>query len=158
ETDGRLVLGTDVDPAAITDETRQALRAALATGGPQVTKHWVNRVGTPPSLDVVAPLHGTDPESSAVIGAVVLRIDPRANVWPLLSEWPTAHRSGRLNLLHRERDQVIFIDASQADGRDYAGTQRSLATPGLAQARAALGQTDLGVAVDQDGRRVIAAA
>src|SRR4051812_18377993 len=157
ERDGTLVFGTDPDPASITDETRQALHAALVTGGAQLTKHWVNRWGTPPAIDVVAPLLGSDFESSAIIGAVVLRIDPRAILWPLLSEWPAANRSGRLTLLHRERDEVIFFDAGHASARDFAGDRRSVATPGLAQALAARGQTDLGEVLDEQGQRVIAA-
>jgi PAS domain S-box-containing protein len=158
ETDGRMVLGTDPDPASITDETRQALRSALATGTAQLTKHWVNRPGAPPTIDVVAPLMATDPDESSIIAAVVLRIDPRATLWPLLSQWPAANRAGRLTLLHRERDQVIFFDASHADASDYGGAQRSLATPGLAQALAVRGQTDLTQVVDEQGRAVIAAA
>ena len=158
EPDGRLVLGTDPDPANITDETRQALKAAMDSGAAQLTKHWVNRAGQPPVLDVVAPLVGTDTDASTVIGAVVLRIDPRASLWPLLSEWPAASRSGRLTLVHRERDQVIFFDAGHADARDYAGVKRSVATPGLAQALAARGSTELGEAFDENGQAVIAAA
>jgi two-component system sensor histidine kinase/response regulator len=158
ETDGRLVLGTDPDPASITDETRQALREALSSGGSQITNHWVNRWGRSPVLDVVAPLMGTDTESSKVIGAVVLRIDPRASLWPLLSEWPAASRSGRLTLIHRERDRVIFFDASHADATDYAGVERPVASANLAQALAARGRTELDEAIDENGRAVIAAA
>jgi PAS domain S-box-containing protein len=158
EPDGRLVLGTDPDPANITDETRQALATALALGGAQLTTHWVNRWGAPPTLDVVAPLWSADPDTADVIGAVVLRIDPRATFWPLLSEWPTADRTGRLTLLHREGGQVIFFDASHTGATDYSGAQRSLATPNLAQALAVRGQTDLGVVSDEQGQLVVAAA
>jgi PAS domain S-box-containing protein len=157
ELDGRMVLGTDPDTAAITDETREALRAALKTGTPQLTKHWVRRWGSPPMIDVVAPLMGTDREASSFIGAVVLRIDPRVTLWPLLSEWPAARRPGRLTLLHRESEEVVFIDAGRP-GSDDDGTHRPLSAPRLAHALAARGRTDLGDVVDENGVPVIAAA
>jgi two-component system sensor histidine kinase/response regulator len=158
EPDGRLVLGTNPDPANITVETRAALTAALAHGGVEVTRSWVDGEGAPPAIDVVAPVRGSDNESSRIIGAVVLRIDPRAHLWPLLAEWPAARRSGRLALVHSEGDQVVFFDAGHADAKDYDGAQRALDTPGLAHARAALGASELGEVVDEAGRPVIAAA
>ena len=161
ELDGRMVLGTDPDTASITDETAQALRAAVETGGPQITKHWVHRWGSPPMIDVVSPLVGTGDDVAKIIGAVVLRIDPRATLWSLLAEWPAASkRPGRLTLLHREREEVVFFDASRPDAHthDHDGTHRPLSTPRLAHALAVRGRTDLGEVVDEDGVPVIAAA
>jgi PAS domain S-box-containing protein len=152
---GRLVLGTDSDPSNVEKETLAVALAAMKTGEAQLTKHWVVRPGLPPMTDVAAPLLGED---GSTIGAVVMRIDQRARLWPLLAAWPSASRSGRITLVHHEHHAVLSLDAARTDPAGFEGTLRPLATPGLVQARAAEGLTDLGEGSDENGVMVMASA
>ncbi len=53
-----------------------------------------------------APLHSAD---GAVVGALVLTVDPRSNLFPEILKWPTPTRTGRLCLARREGTAVWMI-------------------------------------------------
>ena len=59
------------------------------------------------------------------IGALVLLVDARRELFPLLREWPTASRSAETLLVRREEQRVVFLN----DLRFRQGTALSLTAP-----------------------------
>ncbi|MDD5300431.1 MAG: EAL domain-containing protein [Gallionella sp.] len=60
-----------------------------------------------PLLDIFAPL--TNPDTSAVIGVLVLRDDLHF-LYPLLQSWPVESVSGETLLVTRDGDDVLFLN------------------------------------------------
>ena len=58
-------------------------------------------------MDIFVPLRLADGDSFA--GAVVLRVDARAQLFPLVEQWPTKTLSAESLLLERERQSALFL-------------------------------------------------
>jgi len=89
-------------------------------------------------------------------GALLLQVDPRIFLYPLVESWPTASPSAETLLVRREGDQVLFLN----DLRHRAGTAMTLrqdlaANPDMPATRAALGQEGLLESVDYRGVPVV---
>jgi PAS domain S-box-containing protein len=100
-----------------------------------------------PHLSVVAPLfRGKGPGASAV-GAVILVIDVRQSLYPLLRSWPTQSTSLENLLVRRDGEQVVFLSPSRelpestlvnqptAERSGIPLEQALTVTPGLVDAR-----------------------
>ncbi len=92
--------------------------AALRERQPVLTD--LHADGDHPHLAAVAPL--LTPE---IIGAVLLTIDARDYLYPLISSWPTPSASAETLLVRREGDQVLYLN----DLRHQANTALTLRIP-----------------------------
>jgi nitrogen fixation negative regulator NifL len=101
-------------------------------------------------LDIVFPVSAPESSSTPALprrgpaphGAVLLRLDPRQFLYPLLQSWPTPSRSAETLLVRREGDEVIFLNELRHRTNSVLGLQFPL-TPisDLPAARVVLGQT-----------------
>jgi PAS domain S-box-containing protein len=86
----------------LVDETmrtgRVALSDLLTTGGIEAAY-----------LDLVVPLHVRDGDGSRVAGALLLRVDPRRFLFPLVRSWPTPTGSGETHLVRIEGNDVVYL-------------------------------------------------
>jgi signal transduction histidine kinase len=92
------------------------------------------------------------------IGAVYLRLDPEAFLYPLVKSWPTPSSTAETLLVRRDGEDVVFV----SDPRHRRGSALSLRFP-LAQANlpaalAARGIETVNEGVDYRGVRVLAAS
>jgi PAS domain S-box-containing protein len=61
-------------------------------------------------LTLVAPVLDDDDGQEQPYGWLVVRIDPTAHLFPLLRSWPTASRTGELELVERQGDAVVVLN------------------------------------------------
>ena len=59
-----------------------------------------------PHLGIIAPLF----QGSAPAGAVLLLVNARQNLYPLIQSWPIANTSGESLLVRRDGDAVLFLN------------------------------------------------
>lgn len=59
-------------------------------------------------INVAVPLIANDPDR--VVGAVLLRIDPAKQLFPLVQSWPTSSPSAETLLTRREGNEVVFLN------------------------------------------------
>jgi len=90
------------------------------------------------------------------LGALLLQVDPRTFLYPLIESWPTASPSAETQLVRREGDQALFLN----DLRHRAGTALNLrqdlaAHPDMPATRAVLGQEGLMEGNDYRGVPVV---
>ena len=138
---------------------RSAMQKAIAQGRPTHTGVYRrDDPAMPLCLDIVVPfLQGTGPPR----GALVLRIDPRRVLFPLLTEWPVPTSTGESVLWRRVDDRVVTVSdvRHQADG---AGRfSEPLASSKLVVARLMRGEVTAGKvieAVDYRGAKVMGIA
>jgi PAS domain S-box-containing protein len=61
-------------------------------------------------LDLLVPLKGPDVNDSTVFGAVILRIDPGKNLFPVLQSWPISSKTAEALLVQAEGDEVVYLN------------------------------------------------
>ena len=60
--------------------------------------------------DVVAPLSIVEGQRTRRIGAIILQLDPRTFIYPVLQSWPLPSQTAETLLVRRDEDQVIFLN------------------------------------------------
>jgi PAS domain S-box-containing protein len=143
---------------AISDELQRAVQAAVATGQPTLTSIY-RREDTelPLRLEIAVPLAGG---GLPVRGLVVLRVDPRRVLFPMLAVWPVPSNSGETALWRRVDDRLLALtDLRLRAGDTAAQLSEPLATSRLALARVLRGEAAAGAvfeAMDYRGVPVLA--
>ena len=143
----------DAQPAAA---LQAAVQQALARRAPVHTAIYrAESSAMPVRMDVVIPLLAT---GSTPRGAVVLRIDPRRALYPLLSSWPVPTRTGEAMLWTEQGEQLVAL--SDARWKTDAAGQLSRPRPAtgpLSSREAHSDQAQIVLARDYRGADVIAA-
>lgn len=99
-------------------------------------------------MDACVPIPGLPAAGGAIAppaGVIVLRIDPRKALFPMLQNWPIPSGSGELTLARREGDTVLFLNElrsrpGSALTLSYPVTDRNL--PAAAGARGEFGSRE----------------
>ena len=109
-------------------------------------------------LGWVAPITMAEPEGRRPIATVVLHIEPKNLLFPLIQRWPTASPSAETLLVRRDGESVLFLNELR-HRPDAALTHRQpLSNPDLPAAVAVrTGQTGTQRGVDYRGVPVLAA-
>lgn len=107
-------------------------------------------------LSILVPVlnHGIEPPS--VIGILVLEINPRDVLHPLVQSWPTPSMTAETLLVRREGDEVVFLN----EPRNPRGTEMMkfpVSSGQLPAAMAVLGLPGVVDGVDYRGEQVLTA-
>lgn len=118
-------------------ELRAAARRAVETNAPQFTPFYGQDGPAPsPRIDVVSPLYLT---GSPVRGLVVLRLDPREFLFPLLNRWPLPSQTASATLVRRDGDHLVG---------PFNRIRLPLSSPDLLAAKVLRGEAKPGVALE----------
>ena len=137
-------------------ELSQTVRNAIVAGESTASSIY-GRPGTeiPQRLDIVIPLLKTGKPAH---GAMVLRVDPRRSLFPMLATWPVPSRSAETVLWDRVGDRIVNISAVGKQADSVGRISQPIATSALPIARAVRGEVPRGVAthvVDYEGAPVL---
>ncbi|MCJ7448562.1 MAG: PAS domain S-box protein [Bacteroidales bacterium] len=61
-------------------------------------------------LDLLVPLRSYEPNDTAVFGLLLLRIDPKEVLYPLIQSWPVPSKTAESLLFRREGDEIIYLN------------------------------------------------
>ncbi len=108
-------------------------------------------------LDVLFPIfENADPQPGTPIAVVLLRLDARQFLFPLIQAWPTVSPTAETLLVRREGNDVLYLN----DLRHRAGTALALRLPltalDLPAAKALRGETQAIEGLDYRGVPVVA--
>ncbi len=113
-----------------------------------------------PHLDLLVPIHSrlvAGGRQSPPVAVVLLRLDPRHFLFPLLQDWPLPSATAESILVRRVDDTVVYL----SDVRHRAGAaltlRRSVNDPALPAAQAGRGEYGVQEGVDYRGIPVLAA-
>jgi PAS domain S-box-containing protein len=67
------------------------------------------REGPGAVLDVIVPVFGVARDTNSWIGSMVLSIDPRRTLYPIINSWPVPRRSAQMALVRREGPEITFL-------------------------------------------------
>ena len=107
-------------------------------------------------LSVAAPL--VFPGRNAVIGAIVLLIDPQQFLYPHIQGWPTPSRTAETSLVRREGDHVLYLNNLRHRKKTALSLSIPLTRREVPAVQAILGRKDGIEGVDYRGIEVLAAA
>ena len=128
------------DPPTAQDaapELKAAVRRAIETGAPQFTNlYGAGGLAPAPRLDVVAPLALSGRPAR---GVVVVRLDPKDYLFPLLGHWPLPSRTATALLVRRDGGHLVGVQ-----GR----TRIPLASPDVLAAIVLRGESPFGTALE----------
>jgi signal transduction histidine kinase len=134
------------DPPGVPSEApaplREAARRAITLGSVQTTDFYGQQGPAPaPRLDVVAPLALSGQPAR---GVVVLRLDPREYLFPLLNRWPLPSQTASAQLVRREGDFLVG---------PFGRSPIPVSAPDVLVARVVRGEAPLNQAVDANDFR-----
>lgn len=135
---------------------RQATEQALAAGEKAYFGEFTQGgQDGEPRLNVSLALRGPGRQ---LLGGVVLGIDPEHEIYPSLRSWPGGGRSGRLQLVRRDGDSVVYLSELQKRGGGMEMLRLLLTSPKLAAAQAVRDRRDSIDGIDYRGVPVLASA
>jgi two-component system cell cycle sensor histidine kinase/response regulator CckA len=108
--DGQVRLGLSNHHGALHEEAAHSVVEALREGGPVMTDLHAGPTDLPPHIDVVAPLFSETGNTKDPIGAVILQINARQFLYPLIQVWPTPSVSAETLLVRKEGEAVLFLN------------------------------------------------
>jgi PAS domain S-box-containing protein len=106
-------------------------------------------------LGIVVPVIDLQ-KNAAPIGCVLLIINPRRFLYPLISHWPTPSRSAETLLVRREGDDAVFLNGLRFKPDAALAFRAPLASGEIMAARAARGETGFLEGADYRGEPVFA--
>jgi len=109
-------------------------------------------------LDIVFPVsEGADAKGGTPLALVLLELDARQFLFPLLRSWPTPSKTAETLLVRQEGDQVLYLNDLRHHADSALNLRLPMNTPNLPAARALGGETGVLVASDYRGVPVVAA-
>ena len=108
--DGQVRLSLRKHHGSLHEEAARSLVEALREGRPVMTDLHAGPADLPPHIDVVAPLFSETDKTRDPNGAVILQIDARQFLYPLIQFWPTPSVSAETLLVRKEGDAVLFLN------------------------------------------------
>jgi len=120
--DGRVLLSLKQDPHLLAPEAQQTIEDALKNNRIVFGDFYRCSLCGGVHIDVAAPL--TD-DGGRPVAVVIFRIDPEAELYPLIQSWPVASETAETLIVKKEGDHVLFLN----ELRHKKGTALALAIP-----------------------------
>lgn len=153
--DGQVLFSLPEGDSSLDEHILPALLESLQHGKSTLTDIFLDSRGNPAIKLIVPALPGD--KSGPAPGALILSIDPRRGLFPLVELWPTDSVSGESFLVRRDGEDVLYLN----DLRHRPDSAAKLRLPNsdqrLASAQAVSGGSGLISAVDYRGAAVVAA-
>ncbi|MGQ9671903.1 MAG: PAS domain S-box protein [Candidatus Aminicenantales bacterium] len=141
--DGDILLSIKEDREPVAMATKEWLAEAFAKKKAVISDLYRSASGNI-YLDTVAPVPG---EEGDTIGALILRTDARAFLYPMIQSWPTPSRTAETLLVRREGEEVLVLN----ELRHHVGAALFLHLP-LSQSSIPSLQTVLGKGGTMEGK------
>ncbi|MEW6352278.1 MAG: PAS domain S-box protein [Thermodesulfobacteriota bacterium] len=107
---GQVRLSLTGRDASLHEEALQTLTDAFGRRQPMLTELHEGPGDLPPHLDVVAPFFSARAPEAEPAGAIILVVDARRFLYPLMQSWPTPSRSAETLLVRRDGDTVLYLN------------------------------------------------
>jgi len=108
-------------------------------------------------LDLLVPLRGYESNDTAVFGLLILRIDPKEVLYPLVQSWPVPSKTAESLLLRREGDEIIYLNELRHLENTELNLRKPVNSDRLPAAMALQGVTGMTDGIDYRGETVVAA-
>ena len=139
---GRTLPLTEGSAPAVPAPVREASRRALATGQPAMTEIYHQPDSTPEvRLDFVVPMTAATVRGAPARWLIVVRLDPRTDLLPMLASWPDSRAPAVTQLVQRSGDTLVGPNVQRPV---------PLSSPDLLAGKVVRGESPPGVALFAD--------
>ena len=97
-------------------------------------------------------------KEKAIVGVILLRIEPYQFLYPLIKSWPTPSLTGETELIRQEDGEVVFLNELRHRQNIPLNLRFPLNSPNLVAARVARGEQGMIESLDYRGVPVLAAS
>ncbi len=108
-----------------------------------------------PHIDIIAPMFAKDNDTERQVAAVVLSIDPRQYLYPLVESWPLPNRTAETLLVRRDGDDSLFLNDVKFSTNSALSLRVPLTKTEVPAVQAVLGKEGLFRGTDYHGEKVI---
>ncbi|MBN1397459.1 MAG: PAS domain S-box protein, partial [Bacteroidetes bacterium] len=108
-------------------------------------------------MDLMIPLFSQSPYDSSLLGAFMLRIDPRVMLFQLIETWPTPSRTSETVLIKQEGDSITYINEVRHKKSTPSALRMPLSRTQLPAVMAVQGREGVVEGIDYRGVPVLAA-
>lgn len=115
-----------------------------------------HEAGGPPGLSLLAPIIDQT-DGKRPLGFLMLEIDPRKYLYPLIKRWPTPSATAETLLVRRDGNDVLYLNDLRFRKDSALSLRLPLTRTAMPEARAALGQQGVVDGINYRGVPVIAA-
>ncbi len=88
---------------------REGVQQVALTGRVTFLDFYRDGPDKPVRLAVLVPIRDSAGERG-VLGVLVLNIDPRTYLYPMIQSWPTSQKTAETLLVRRDGDDVLFLN------------------------------------------------
>lgn len=150
----RLVLAVPVAAAPTAHMSDQVLATVLASPEPVFADLQRHPDDSAAHFDLLVAIR-SDP-ALPPIAIIVLQMDPRQFLQPLIKTWPVPSATAESLLVRREGDEVVFLSELRHQPGEVSVLRRSVHDPELVAAKAVRGEAGVREGVDYRGVPVLA--
>ena len=100
------------DGTAVPSLTARAVAPVLRSRAAALLDLRRDAPDEPVYLTVLVPILG-GPDRTDALGVLAMRADPESDLYPILRRWPTASKTGEMDLVRRDGDAALILNDSR---------------------------------------------
>lgn len=156
--DGEPLILAGESAVAASPALGQAIAKTAASGGFRLNDlHGVGPAGTEFRIDFLVPI-APGPGHDRPSAVMVLSVDPRESLFPMVQSWPVPSASSEVLLVRREGDEVVFMTPLRHAAQEPLTPRRPLSEAGRTIAQAVVRGEGAHEGTDYRGVAVLAAS
>lgn len=156
DSSGEILLGTENNLHSITMETKNAIEIALKTNRPAIADlHYNNASLNYVEWNIVVPLTDSTGKDRRLTGAIILSIDARKYLYPLIQSWPLPSRTAETLIVRRKENDVLFLNELRHKKNTALKLTIPLSKTEVPAVRVVLGGRGIYKGVDYRGQNVL---
>ncbi len=110
DTNGLILLDSESNRSHIHNRVTASIYEAIRNHQPVISDLHRDTNEQNPHIGIVAPIFTRNGKNSRAIGAIILSIDAKQFLYPLLQSWPAPSRSSEVLLVKRDGNSVLFLN------------------------------------------------
>lgn len=150
---GSVSLSLDPQFSELDEYTSELVSRAIKDNNIFIGDFYRNMESNQVNLDIFAAIRG---EQNQPVGALILRVDPEAYLYPLIQSWPMPSLTGETMLFRREGEDVLFLNLLRHSTAEPLTLKIPLSKTDVPAVQGVLGRTGEFEGIDYRGEPVIA--
>jgi PAS domain S-box-containing protein len=150
---GKVVFSIEDFPHALENETIELIYQSFEDQKPVFSDILLSPYDNSIYLDVITPIYNSQHN---ILGSLILRIDPKTDLFPIIQSWPTPSTTAETLIVRREGDYVLFLNILRHDKSAPLSIKIPITEENVPAVQAILGTTGDYAGVDYRGENVVA--
>ena len=154
---GKILLSTGYNNTSLSSTTLQALQLAFENHKPAIADlHYSRMPDSIPTMEIVVPFYDSSENNFRPSGAIILCIDARQYLYPMLQAWPVVARTPETLLVRLEGDHVLFLNELRHKKNTALRFSIPLTQTNVPSVMAVSGKDGIYHGIDYRGKKVVA--